>query len=497
MLALGLAGGYWLALSRATQPGSPAAGAKTPVAREPLFYRHPMNPSVTSPTPKKDEMGMDYVPVYAGADESGPAGTVRIDPVTVQNIGVRTAKAEWRALSRRIRAVGYMDYSEERLARLNPKTDGWVEELRVSNTGEHVRKETILLSLYSPQLVTAQQEYLLALRNLAALKASPYPDMRRNAQALVEAARARLAFLDVPEHQIHELEQTGEVRKDLHIHSPFDGVLVSVGARPGQYVTPETELYKIANLDKIWVYVNVYEDELPWVRVGDAAEMEVTAIPGQVFKGRVIYVYPAVDPKTRTAYLRLEFDNRDGLLKPDMYAEVSLHTGARAAAVVVPAEAVLRSGARERVFVVRAPGKYEPREVSVGVTAEGWTEVTRGVAPGEEVVVSAQFLIDSESKLKEATAKLREPAAPPPAEDLDMSTMELPAPAPAVLDKSRHERRAPQPPRSDHQHPAAPPPEEEGSGVRESGDTPERPRPVPQGAGESEQGGLSEGHRYD
>ena len=215
---------------------------------------------------------------------------------------------------------------------------------------------------------------------------------------------------------------------DLHIHSPFDGVLVSVGVRPGQYVTPETELYKIADLRNVWVYVDIYENEMAFVKAGDSAEMRLAGIPGRTFRGKVTYIYPYVDPKTRTVRLRLDFDNREALLKPDMYAEVNLQSGRRVEAVVVPAEAVVRSGARDQVFVVRAPGKFEPREVELGVSSEGWTEVISGISTGEEVVVSSQFLIDSESKLREVAAKLREPAAPVPDDDLDMSDMMMPEP---------------------------------------------------------------------
>jgi len=406
-LTLGVGGGYWWA--RRDVPAAVTPQAQVPATRKPLYYRHPMNPAVTSPTPKKDEMGMDYVPVYTDA-EAGTAGTVSIDPVTSQNIGVRSARAERRVLSRIINAAARVDYNEEQLARLNPKTEGWVESLAVSSTGERVGKGTILLSIYSPQLVATQQEYLLALENLAAMKESAYEDMRRGAEQMVEAARARLEFLDVPAHQIQELEQTRQVTKVLHIHSPFNGVVLNVGVRPGQYVTPDTELYRIADLRKVWVYVDVYENELPWLNRGDSAEMRVAAAPGQVFKGRVSYIYPYMDPKTRTARLRLEFDNRRGLLKLEMYAQVTLRAGREYKAVAVPSEAVIRSGEREQVFVLRAPGKFEPRVVELGLTAEGWTEIRKGVQAGEEVLTSAQFLIDSESKLREAVSKMQETA---------------------------------------------------------------------------------------
>ncbi|ADJ28500.1 efflux RND transporter periplasmic adaptor subunit [Nitrosococcus watsonii] len=407
-LAMGAGGGYWYATYWA--PKEAASIPETP-AKKPLFYRSPMNPEITSPVPAKDAMGMDYVPVYADEEKSGkgPAGTVKIDPVIVQDIGVRTAAAERRTLTRTIRAVGRVDYDEELLARPHPKTEGWIEKLFVDETGAKVQKDERLLSLYSPQLVATQQEYLLALRNLETLKTSPYPDIRQGAEELVQSTRERLQLLDVPEHQIRELEQTEKIQKNLHIHSPFHGVVLNIGVREGQYVTPQTEIYVLADLCQVWVYVDVYEYELPWVKVGDEAEMRVAAVPGRIFHGTVTYIYPYLEKQTRTVQLRLEFDNSDLLLKPEMFANVTIHASKQVDAVVVPEAAIVRSGAREQVFVVRGPGKFEPREVKVGVSAEGFTEILEGVKPGEKVVTSSQFLIDSESKLREATAKMREP----------------------------------------------------------------------------------------
>ena len=377
--------------------------------RQVLFYRNPMNPNITSPAPAKDTMGMDYIPVYAeedsGSDEE-PDGTVNIDAVTVQNIGVRTALAERRNLSHDIRAVGRVDYDEERLTRLHPKTDGWVEKLYIDKTGEFVKKGTILLGLYSPQLVTSQQEYLLALNNREILKDSHFKDISEGAIQLVHSTRERLQLLDVPEHQISELEKTRKIKKSLHIHSPFTGMVMKIGAREGQYVTPTTELYMLADLSNIWVYVDIYENEMPWVSIGDTALMEVASIPGEVFTGKVSYIYPYLEAKTRTNQIRLEFDNRDLRLKPEMFANVTVKASPQVDAVLVPSEAIVRSGIRNQVFVVRAPGKFEPRLVTLGVSAEGMTQILAGVESGEEVVTSSQFLIDSESKLREATAKM-------------------------------------------------------------------------------------------
>ena len=447
-LAIGASGGYWLA-SR-TAPDIVGVLDGTEQARKPLFYRHPMNPNISSPVPAKDdmnmdyipvyadndkpkerkvlfyrnpmnpvitspmpaqdEMGMDYIPVYADADNvnAAPAGTVKIDPVTVQNIGVRTAIVEQRTLSRHIRAVGRVAYNEERLSRPHPKTEGWIKELRIDKTGSPVKKDDILLSIYAPQLVASQEEYLSALKYKQVLADSPFEYIRQGAIDLAKTARARLELLDVAEHQIRELERTHEIKKYLHIHSPFIGIVMKVGAREGQYVTPKTELYMLADLSKVWVYVDVYEYELPWISVGDQVKMELTGVPGKIFMGSLAYIYPYAEAKTRTIRVRLVFDNKELLLKPDMFAEISIAASRQFDAVVVPTEAVVRSGTREQVFVVRGGGKFEPREVKLGITTDGVTQILAGLAVDEEVVTSAQFLIDSESKLREATAKMME-----------------------------------------------------------------------------------------
>jgi Cu(I)/Ag(I) efflux system membrane fusion protein len=409
-LAIGAGGGYWWATQR---PAPTEAMQTAPAEPQVLFYRNPMNPEITSPVPAQDEMGMDYIPVYADEDkmaDSAPAGTVTIDPVTVQNIGVRTATAQRQVLGRSVRAVARVDYDEERLARLHPKTEGWIEKLLVDTTGERITEDTILLHIYSPKLVTTQQEYLLALDNLKALKNSPYDDIRQGAKDLVASTRERLQLLDVPEHQIHELKQTHKAKKSLHIHSPFDGVIVKIGAREGQYVTPETELYMIADLSQVWVLADVYENELPWIAVGDPVNMRLSALPGRRFEGQVAYIYPYAEAKTRTVKVRMVFDNPDSLLKPDMFADVSIEAQRNIDALVIPAEAVVRSGEREQVFVVREPGRFEPREVTLGVSSGGLVQVISGLEEGEEIVTSSQFLIDSESRLREATAKMREMA---------------------------------------------------------------------------------------
>jgi len=422
----GIGAGYWLGGGTSKPPTDAASSAKG--ERKPLFYRNPMNPAITSPVPAKDSMGMDYIPVYAEdlQGDGATAGTVVIDPTVVQSIGVRTAKAKRQDISRTIQTTGRIAYDEELLVRLHPKVSGWVEKLFVDETGERVKPDTILLSIYSPQLVASEEEYLLALKNLETLGQSPFPDVRQGARDLLRSTRERLELLDVPAHQIRQIRQTRRIMKSLHIHSPSSGIVLKVGAREGQHVTPSTELYVIADLSRLWVYVDVYEYELPWVRAGDEAEMRLQSLPGRVFRGKITYIYPYLDPKTRTNKVRLEFDNSEGLLKPDMFADVRILASRRVNAVVIPSEAVIRTGKTPKVFVRTGKGRFEPRDVRLGVESDSGVQVLAGVKAGEEVLTSAQFLIDSESSLKEAAAKMVAPKnADNPNKGMDMKSMDM------------------------------------------------------------------------
>jgi Cu(I)/Ag(I) efflux system membrane fusion protein len=404
--------GYWVGSEKHTSDQISAPGS---IENEPLFYRNPMNPAITSAVPAKDEMGMDYIPVYADGDGASMVpGTVLIDPVTTQSIGVRTSKAVKRTMAKHVHTLGRIDYDETTITRLHPKTEGWIEAMRVQTTGQTIKADEILLSIYSPQLVSAQEEYLLALGSSGMATASE----------LAKSALRRLELLDVPAHQITELKQTGDVKKYLHIHSPTAGTVISVGARNGQYVTPMTELYFIADLSRVWVYVDVFEDELSWVSIGDKAEMSVSGLPGKTFTGELAYIYPYADRKTRTIKARLDFENVDRLLKPEMYVDIKIAVKEKRGAIVIPTEAIVRSGTREKVFIQLAEGKFEPREVEIGVSSEGWTEILEGVELGEPVVTSAQFLIDSESKLREAVAKMSSGQPPMDHSGHDMSAHE-------------------------------------------------------------------------
>lgn len=438
MLAIGLGLGLGLAYTLAPLPKA-SISVPTP-EKKALFYRNPMNPAITSPVPAQDEMGMDYIPVYAdGGSGDTPAGTVSIDPTVVQNIGVRTVAAVQKTISRDIRTVGRVTFDEQRVTRLHSKVEGWVEKLFIDRTGEPVGKDTMLLAIYSPQLVASGEEYLLALNNWQTLKGSPFVDIRDGARQLLETSLDRLKLLDVPEHQLQQIRHTGQVPKAIHIHSPFDGIVMHIGAREGQRITPETELYMVADLSRVWVQVDLYEDELPWVQLGDAAEMRLPSVPGKVFTGTVSFIYPYLDATTRTNKVRIEFANPDLALKPEMFANITLNVSRTVDAVVVPAEAIVRTGARDQVFIQHATGKFEPREVQLGFSADGEVQIISGVEAGEVVVTSSQFLIDSESKLKEATAKMLEAGQQQPAADSD-AALEIEG-----MEMERMDMNAPQP----------------------------------------------------
>ncbi|HKI61298.1 MAG TPA: efflux RND transporter periplasmic adaptor subunit [Mariprofundaceae bacterium] len=426
-LGLGLAGGYFFS---GTQQERESGGTKTGThadspcvgGTEPLMWRNPMNPSITSPNPAKDSMGMDYIPVCADNSIGGgyPAGTVRIDPTMTQDIGVRLSTAVQKNLSRNITTVGRITFDETKLVTLHPKVDGWVDKLFVDKTGESVKQDTMLLSFYSPQLVSTQEEYLLALDNWLQLKDSPYTDIRDGAKRLLDSSLDRLRFFDVAEHQIRELQRTHKVRKNMHIHAPAAGVVTRIGVREGAHVTPGSEMYQIADLSRVWVLADLYEYEISWVKTGDEARLRIQSLPGRDFTGRITYIYPYLDAKTRTNKVRIEFDNADGLLKPDMFGDVTISASSIKPGVFVPRESVLVTGKRAHVFVQTAPGHFEPRTVRTGISADGLIEIMDGVKAGEKVVSSGQFLIDSESSIREAAAKMTEPQQPTPEEMRDM-----------------------------------------------------------------------------
>ncbi|HEX5681944.1 MAG TPA: efflux RND transporter periplasmic adaptor subunit [Desulfobacterales bacterium] len=328
-------------------------------------------------------------------------GTVQISPERQQLIGVRIGTVEKRLLQKVIRTNGRVEFDEKRLATISPKIGGWIEELYVDFTGAPVKKGAPLLTLYSPELVSTQEEYLAALRARQELAASPYPEVAASGNALVESARRRLRLWDISEEQIRELEQTGQVRKSLTLYSPYGGIVLEKMAFKGMRVEPGMALYKLADLSVVWLIADIYEYELPLIRLGQQASINLSYLPGEAFTGKAVFIYPYLDAQTRTARVRFEFANPRGTLKPEMYAgvEITIRLGDK---VTVPEGAIIDTGIRKVAIVEKGAGYFEPRDVKLGTKAGDHYEVLDGLKVGERVVISANFLIDSESKLKEA-----------------------------------------------------------------------------------------------
>jgi Cu(I)/Ag(I) efflux system membrane fusion protein/cobalt-zinc-cadmium efflux system membrane fusion protein len=399
-------------------PLKPGTGGQQATAvpageRKIKYWQAPMDPTYIRNEPGKSPMGMDLVPVYE--DETATGGIV-IDPVTAQNMGIRTAPVERRDLSRTLRTVGLVTYEESRQYSINSKIDGWIEKLHVNQTGQMVRKGQPLLEIYSPELVAAQQEYLLALDSGRRLAESPFPEIADGARRLLDASRTRLSYWDISEKQIRELEQTRQLRKTLTLYSPYGGIVTEKKTFEGMRVMTGEELLQISDISSVWVNADIYEFEVPWVKVGQLAQVELPFVPGRVFVGKVSFVYPYLEPKTRTAQLRIVLANPGFELKPDMYANVRIETEPVANVLAIPDHAVLNSGKGQTVFVALGEGRFEPRAVQTGVTNdEGYIQILSGLSEGEQVVTSAQFMLDSESKLREAIQKMLAPKMEEPA----------------------------------------------------------------------------------
>ncbi len=381
--------------------GNPAA----PVTAEKkvLYWVDPMHPAYKSDKPGiAPDCGMQLVPVYADGSEPAATSTVsgyanvKLTSDRQQLIGVQTGMTEMRSLGRSVRTVGRVAVDEKRLYTITTKFDGYIEKLYVNVTGQQIHKGQALFSVYSPDLLATQQEYLLALR---AAKVAP---------SLLAAARQRLLLWDIKPAEIRELERTGVARKSVTIYSPANGYVLNKVAVEGARVTAGEPLFQIANLDRVWIQADVYESELPFIRLGALATTTLSYIPGRTWTGRVTFIAPTVDPVTRTVKVRSEFDNPDGALKPDMFGDVVIEQPARTV-VAVPDSAVLQTGTRSIVFVVKGDGTFEPREVTLGTDADQFYEVRSGLTAGEKVVTQANFLIDSESRLKAALAQMNGP----------------------------------------------------------------------------------------
>jgi len=389
----------------ATTSSEVSTSTTTSGERKVLYWQAPMDPSYISPKPGKSPMGMDLIPVYEGEEAFG--STVKINPIIEQNMGIRKGKVIQKDLSREIRAVARIETDESRVGHVHTKISGWIEKMYVSTTGESVKKGQKLLEIYSPQLVSAQDEYLDAFHNLTSLSSDANMSLRQNMENILHSAKTRLQYYDISDDQIQELEQSGIVRKTLVFESPFEGYVMKKHALEGMEVKPGMQLYTIADLSTVWIQADIYESEMPWVEVGNKAEITLSYYPGESIAGKIDYIYPYLETKTRTIKVRLIFNNPDLKLKPGMYTNVIIQTAPVRDAIAVPQEAVLFSGERSLVFVALGKGRFVPRDVKIGIeSGDGYYEIKSGLKEGESIVLSGQFLLDSESRLQESIAKM-------------------------------------------------------------------------------------------
>ncbi len=391
----------------------------TPQVKAVQLWTCPMHPSVIRDHPGTCPIcGMTLVPL----EETKPRvpsqvaehGVVEIAPDKQQLIGVVTTRAEMRDLNTQVRAVGQVVVNEQRLSDVHTKVEGFIEKLYVNQTGQLVRKGQPLLSIYSPDLVSTQEEYLVALRSRERTKDSPFAEVQKSGDSMVAAARRRLELWDIPDAEIARLERTGQAKKALTLYAPSAGYVMEKTVVEGMQVAPEMTLFRLADLSRVWVEVSVYEYEAPLVRVGDRATMTTASQPGRKLEGLVTYLYPTVETMTRTLKARLEFANPGLLLKPGMYGDVTIEAPS-GMALAIPEQAVLDTGTRKIVYVKQGEGTFMPREVTVGTRAAGYYPVLSGLSAGEEVVSSPGFLVDSESRLQAAIQQKQQAAPVAPA----------------------------------------------------------------------------------
>jgi Cu(I)/Ag(I) efflux system membrane fusion protein len=362
--------------------------------REVLYWVAPMDPNYRRDEPGKSPMGMDLAPVYAD-EVDGQPGVVKIDPTIINNLGVRTVQAERGELSRRIETVGYVSYDEDTVQHVHTRVDGWIEKLATKASGESVEKGQLLFELYSPMLVNAQEEYLVALRSSNKL--------------LLKASRQRLASLGVTSSEVARLDKERNIRRLIRVYAETDGVIAHLGVREGIFVTPATEIMSVAKLDTIWVIAEVFERQAAWVAAGQQAIVELDYLPGEVWEGTVDYVYPELDPKTRTLNVRLRFDNQSGRLQPNMFARVTILGEGFGDVVHIPREALIRGGSVNRVVLALPNGRFRSQPVKIGIESGDRIAIREGIAEGDLIVASGQFLIDSESNIEAALERM-EPA---------------------------------------------------------------------------------------
>ena len=398
---------YWLGADTHSTPAAEMAGSE---AKEPLYWVAPMDPNFKSDKSGKSPMGMDLIPVYdEGGSAGDPVGTVRISPMVVNNLGVRTEPVIQGRLPNNITTVGYVQYNEDEMAHVHPRVEGWIEALYVKAEGEPVEKGKPLYTLYSPTLVNAQEEFLLALD--------------RDNQRLVNAAEERLLALNVPTSLIRNLRQAREVQRTMTVYAPGSGVIDNLNVREGMFIKPGDRVLSIAALDEVWVIGEVFESQLSAVEAGNRAQLTLDYMPGREWRGNVDYVYPEVNPKTRTARVRVRIDNADGALMPGMFARLDVQGERGGRQFLVPRESVIRTGQSDRLVLALEEGAFKSVNVTLGRVGEKYAEILDGLMPGDTVVTSAQFLIDSESSKTSDFQRMSAPPADAMDPEMDHSNM--------------------------------------------------------------------------
>jgi len=380
--------------------------AETSKERKIKYWVAPMEPTYISDEPGKSPMGMDLVPVYE--EEEPEAVGVHVDPSFIQNFAVRTTVVEKGSIPIEIRTLGILSYNEKNITSINTKFEGWIEKANVNYVGESVKRGDALFEIYSPPLVTTQQEYLATVAYLNKLSDGASEDAVKRAQSLLSATVERLRYWDIDDAQIDQLKESGKVTRTLKIASPVSGVVIEKmgDSLEGMKLSPAMNVYKIADFSTVWADIEVYENQIQYLKLGLTADITVDAFPGRSWSGKIIYIDPSVNRKTRTLKAYVEIANPDRKLRPDMYTNVQIRVPALTSVVKVPEEAILHSGERSVVVVEKEKGYFEPREVELGASGDGYTSVLRGLEQGETIVTSSQFLIDSESNLNEAIQKL-------------------------------------------------------------------------------------------
>ncbi len=378
--------GWWL--SHSTSPSAQSKN-KTLAAKTPLYWVAPMNPNYRSDKPGKSPMGMDLVPVYSQPDQ---AGTIKISPTVESNLGVRTALVKRHVFQQKIRTVGYITPDENSLQTVSLYTDGWVKNLQIKSVGEQVKKHQLLFELYSPLLVSAQEEYLLALKH--------------KDNHLIRAGKQKLMTLGMSTKDIDLLKQRQEIKKNIPIYAPQSGYIVHLHVREGMHIKPATPLMSIANLSNVWIIAEVYEQQASLLKLNQPVKARSHSLPGQTIIGKIDYIYPTLNMKTRTVSVRLVLKNPGYKLKPNMYADITIDSGKSKPIIAIPKEALIQLGDTDRVILALGNGTFKPVEVTVGRYNHDFVEIKEGLKPGQKVVTSAQFLLDSESNLKAGLSRL-------------------------------------------------------------------------------------------